>query len=662
VSWIQKLQETYDRCAGQPQFVSAPLMPIDHAEQQVHIEITLGGSGEFRSAAVISKETTFIPATEESAGRTSAPVPHGLADKLEYIAPNVDGSTLQNGEESAEPDVSTNAERKPKAKKEKEPPHTLYLNQLHRWVASEPDPHVEAVLRYVEGGTILKDLLEQKILHADASDHLLTQWTGTGNPPPLFKILTATAGQRNQRAAVVRWRVELSDPQGDARLWLNPDVQHSWQKFVAKQAKKSQLCMVTGKQLPPAVNHPKRLRHGADGAKLISSNDNSGFTFRGRFEFPEQAYGIGSSTTQKAHSALRWLIARQGYKNGDQAIVAWAVSGKPIPKVIADSHEIEEEARVEAPPVSADDPQPLVAPERYKGDAGQLFAKQLNNLIRGYAAKLTDREDIVIMALDSATPGRMAITYYRELQASEFLERIKSWHEYTAWQQNMGKDRRFVGAPAPGDIAEAAYGRRVDEKLKKATVERLLPCIVDGRPIPCDLVTACAQQAANPAGKNHWEWERCLGIACALVRSSRRKENYSMSLEENRSSRGYLFGRLLAIAEKIESYALYLAKEGRDTTAERLMQRFSDHPASTWRTIELALRPYMQRLQSSRPAALYIWKRLLDDVISRFQNDDFTRAGRLDAEFLLGYHCQRAAFRKDEPADEPIEAEVFAQS
>ena len=131
-----------------------------------------------------------------------------------------------------------------------------------------------------------------------------------------------------------------------------------------------------------------------------------------------------------------------------------------------------------------------------------------------------------------------------------------------------------------------------------------------------------------------------------------------MSLEEGRNSRDYLFGRLLAIAEKIESYALYLAKEGRDTTAERLMQRFSDHPASTWRTIELALRPYMQRLQSNRPGYLYNLKCLLDDVISRFKDDDFTRAGRLDAEFLLGYHCQRAALRPVDTPAEPIPAEI----
>ena len=128
-----------------------------------------------------------------------------------------------------------------------------------------------------------------------------------------------------------------------------------------------------------------------------------------------------------------------------------------------------------------------------------------------------------------------------------------------------------------------------------------------------------------------------------------------MALEEDRNSRDYLFGRLLAIAEKIEGHALYLAKETRSTTAERLMQRFSDHPSATWRTIELALRPYMQRLQGSRPAALYVWKGLLDDVISRFQGDDFTRPGRLDAEFLLGYHCQRAALRWEDSKGEAKE-------
>jgi CRISPR-associated protein Csd1 len=216
----------------------------------------------------------------------------------------------------------------------------------------------------------------------------------------------------------------------------------------------------------------------------------------------------------------------------------------------------------------------------------------------------------------------------------------------------MGKERHFTGAPAPRDIAEAAYGRRADEKLRKSTVERLLPSIVDGQPIPRDLVRACAQRATNCVGQERWEWERTLGIACALIRGSSREEHYSMSLEEDRTSRDYLFGRLLAVAEKIEGHSLYLQKESRETTAERLMQRFADHPAATWRTIDLALRPYMARLQSSRGGTLHKWRKLLDDISTKFQGDDFTRLGRLDAEFLLGYHCQRAALTKS--AGNPI--------
>jgi CRISPR-associated protein Csd1 len=293
-------------------------------------------------------------------------------------------------------------------------------------------------------------------------------------------------------------------------------------------------------------------------------------------------------------------------------------------------------------------------PEPYGGDVGQLFANRLNKLISGYGAHLTDRDDIVVMALDSATKARLAIVYYRELSGSEFLERICDWHQQTAWPQNMGKDRRFIGAPSPTDIAEVTYGRlvngklQVDEKLRKYVIERLLPCIIDQRPIPRDLVQSCALRAMNRAGygegQEYWEWERTLGIACALVRGSRTKENYSMSLEENRTTRDYLFGRLLAVAENIERFALDKADEKtRDTSAGRLMQRFSDHPFQTWTTIAKHLKPYEARLRSnpSHIGFLESRQKLLAHIGCLFETEDFIKQGRLDGEFLLGYYCQR---------------------
>lgn len=285
------------------------------------------------------------------------------------------------------------------------------------------------------------------------------------------------------------------------------------------------------------------------------------------------------------------------------------------------------------------------------GGAGQAFAKRLNLAMKGYRAQLGPTDEIVVMGLDSATPGRMAITYYRELTGSEFLDRIEYWHNTHAWHQNFGKDKKFIGAPSPHDIAEATYATRigekgelrVDEKLCKVTVERLLPCIVDKQPLPRDLVEAVVRRASRRVGLKYWEWEKFLGIACGLFRGAFINEGYKMALENDRRSRDYLYGRLLAVAEHIESRAIYVAGESRDTAAAKLMQRFADRPASTWRTIELALAPAKSRLRAKRAPFMREMEKLLDEIVAAFNGNDFVNDSKLSGEFLLGYHCQRQA-------------------
>ena len=114
-----------------------------------------------------------------------------------------------------------------------------------------------------------------------------------------------------------------------------------------------------------------------------------------------------------------------------------------------------------------------------------------------------------------------------------------------------------------------------------------------------------------------------------------------MTLDPTRTTRDYLYGRLLALADSLEEWALKDADEQRQTNAARLMQRFAEHPYSTWRTIELALTPYKARLGGKA------WKllRMIDEVVAAFAPDDFTSDKPLSGEFLLGYHSQREALR-----------------
>ena len=354
---------------------------------------------------------------------------------------------------------------------------------------------------------------------------------------------------------------------------------------------------------------------------------------------------MGFDVTQKAHNALRWLLAHQGYRKGDQAVVSWAVSGVLLPNPIKN---IFEQFELDSSDIKA-------ATSSVGTD--QNFALRLKKAVAGYGANLDPKEDVVVIGLDSATPGRMAISFYRELKGSDFLKRLEAWHARYAWHQNYGKDTRFIGAPAPPDIAEAAYGRRLDEKLQKATVERLLPCIVDGWDVPLDLVRSTVRRATNRVGLERWEWEKVLGIACALFKGYHQERNYQMDLETERNSRDYLYGRLLAIADSIEGYALSASDEGkkRETTAGRLMQRFADRPFSTWRTIELALKPYEARMQagSDRSVGLLVKRRkLLDEVMSRLNDlPERTSDAPLSGEFLLGYHAQRKDFWPAADAD-----------
>lgn len=627
MSWLERLFQTYERCAGHEPDGAEKLMPIAHTPQYAQIEITIDGAGNFRRAQVINKIETVIPATEQSATRANVEAAHALADKVQYVAKDY---TAFGGKKKGY--------------------FSGYQLQLENWCTSDMGhPKAQAVLNYVNKGSVVSDLVNEHVLIA-RDGVLLTTWDGGDPEPPIFKQLTAKDEDgekvKDQGDALIRWVVEATPGQPGTDTWSDRSLHASWEHYFSGQQTRRNTCMVVGglREVAVASLHPARLRNPADKAKLISSNDTEGFTYRGRFHTAGEAVSVGFDVTQKAHNALRWLIRRQGSK-AEQVVISWSIGGEEIPDPCADSFDLASKFNLE---MDAD-----------PADTAQAFALQLKRAIAGYGSKLAPTADIVVLGLDSTNgmKGRMAITFYRELIGSEFLNRIEVWHNKVAWQQNFGKDKHFIGAPAPKDIAEAAFGKRPDDKLSKNTVERLLPCIVDGQQIPKDIVIATSRRASNRSAfkpVQRWEWEKCLGIACGLFKGYYTERNYQMALEEDRTTRDYLYGCLLAIADNIESRALFVADEKRDTMAARLMQRFADRPFSTWKTIELALAPYKTRLRTKRGGFMFKRENLLDDTMAKFKTDDYTNDSPLTGEFLLGYHCQRQSLRlnKDDSQDE----------
>ncbi len=639
MSWIQKLYETYNNCekmigvGADDNEVS--LLPICHTTQKAQIEIVLNQDGNFKKARVIPKNEsrTIIPCTESSSGRTSGESPHPLCDKLQYVASDYNkyGGNRDSYFQS-------------------------YVSLLSDWINFEKNEKVKIVFDYINCGSLVHDLFEHKILFLGEDDKLLKQRNFKKENRESLDIFDLLPGRINKKGeienwqadAFIRWVVEIPN-EPKSSVWNDSEIWKSWIQYYSHTKQNKTLCYVTGKEEFSADQHPAKLRTDGDKAKIISSNDLSGFTFRGRFLTADQATNVGFEVTQKAHSALRWLIGRQGYKGKDgQAIVAWATSGAEIPK-------------------PTDDPLAILGFDELPSDlsktvsTAQDLALKLSKKIAGYNKDIGDTTNIVVMGVDSATPGRMSITFYKELTGSDFLHRIDDWHESCCWIHRYGYDKEtkrhftFVGAPAPADIAEAAFGKKSDDKIKKATVARLLPCIIDGQPISKDIVESTIRRACNRITLDDWEWNKTLSIACALFKKYNTKENYNMALEENRTTRDYLYGRLLAIADRLEGQALYKAKEKRDTNAARFMQLFAEHPHKTWRQIELSLAPYKARLGGAN-----YFTGLIDEVMCKFNSEDFINDKQLSGEFLLGYHCQRAKLWekiKDEAPEENQEDE-----
>jgi len=422
----------------------------------------------------------------------------------------------------------------------------------------------------------------------------------------------------------------------EPRLWRDPTVQDSFIKYYNEKLSDRDLCFVTGEYLPYADKHASRIRHSADMTKLISANDTSGFTFRGRFRSSRDAASISYEVSQKAHNALKWLIAKQGYSIDGKVFLVWGTQEQELPDPLGNSESIYGIYGVE---------------EEASGDlTHKHFANQIKLALAGYKNDLEYGSKVMIMVMDAATPGRMSVVYYRELAQEVFINKLQEWHLSCCWLHRHKKETEkgyylHMGAPSTKDIAFAAYGPRASDKIVKGLFERMLAPILDGTIIPLDIVRSAEIRASNPVSMEPWEWEKTLSITCALVRKKNEKEGFDVALDVENKDHNYLFGRMLAIADVLERKAL--GDEKRATNAIRYMNAFAQRPVRTWTIIQSNLQPYQARMGTD---ARY-YNSLLDEVGAQLDPKDFTDKP-LSGLYLLGFYSQRQALYTSKKAKE----------
>lgn len=560
--------------------------------------IVIDGDGNFLEAYKIDKapkgthaRALNIPVTEKSAGRTSSPEPYPVFDQYEY---------LKGFEEKFDG----------------------YIKQLNAFANSGfATPQVKAIQAYVSKKTVATDL---KNFEPKVKTNIVFEVQCSGDP--------------------------------QSKVWEDSSLFDAWHRYYLSTKNNTALDSISGSKVPLAESHPKKISNSSANSKLMSANDTANFTFRGRFEDSEQAVSVGYETSQQAHQFLRYLINDRGITCGTQVILSFTVGAleNTLPPPLNDTKSIWDFLQGISTQTDSDRQISL------RAETGFDYANALKKAFAGfkYGKALEQHASTAVLALDAPSDGRMSVTFYREISRGEYLEKIAEWHEDCKWTLLFWSDETqryipYIGAPSVDRIIEVVYGKprgHTDDgytKIKKGARERLLRCIFDGALLPIDYVVSAVRRASNPlavpsknGGFDRNGFEQLVSTACALVRKDfkqHKKEDYTLSLEPERTDRGYLYGRLLGAADKLEEYALHKKDNNRIVTAAiRYMQTFSQRPFRTWQTIHACLNPYIQTVKGS-----FAFNEI-QAVIQLFKPGDFENDAPLNGSYLIGYYHERA--------------------
>ncbi len=553
-----------------------PLVPLYHVKKNIDLSVLLKADGTLESVSKIT-ENGIIPATEEAQGRSGTTVaPFPLIDQVKYF--------IQD------------------EKRE------VYLKNLKRWCDFDPNNvSLQAIYYYVANKSLSDDLEKAGI---PSKDYL----------------------EKN-----VGWIVESNGY--NIKTWDNKKLVESYTSFFKKENnwKKKEFCMISGEETLPIKIIPPISKFGL--AKLISSNDKSDYSYRGRFIDSEEALSVGYDTTQKAINALSWLCGNQSVSIGRGYLLCWNPNG----------------IEVQNPTL------PLFSNNTERKVTYSDYKKALEDYVLAKTSRLLiDKQDVITVIFDIATTGRLSTKFYSELSLDDFLTNLASWDKECCWYSCRDGE---VKSPSLSQMVKFAFGAgescRVDGKISNAYYPILIERRVCNGRIPTEILKNLVNKCSNLQiyMKDGFRLsDELLFVTCAVMRKRTidiKQKEYAMALEKDLQDRSYQYGRLLAVFDKIEQDALSTTESKRVSNAVRMQSMFIRRPGNTSRILLEKLKTgYYPRFSGAKEGLLVFYEKLIGEImenISSFSLADFDKP--LDETYILGYYLQKNEFYKKKNTD-----------
>lgn len=666
MSWETELIHYYDKMkdfAGtyeqDKNGYSFAMLPIRHGAVKAVLEATIGLDGTFLDINAVPEEDAFTitGVTEDSASRSNNLSPHFLCDTLEYVAGDITKHFTRVS--SGGKDNTGITEQKVK----------IFQKQLND-VADSQDTtdSLKAINCYIQKGCLIQDILS------------------SGNQEIIDML--GQDGNKFHYDLSVRFRVAGAKTE---ETWKDKELFKLWINYCGEQDLKEKqiISIFSNQQQALSRKTATGVLRNDDASKLFSSNakgDTFDYTFQGRFHNPEDIIRIGRVDDSKIYSGLKYLLKTAGRNLEDFYLVTWDSMCQKQDRWMFDGKAFLERGAVQKAEITEvrdvdfkthfDDWKASAENEEKKSlSETAVFTFEKQEFISSMRKAISDERNlsetgeekkVYILGMrknyPGQTKGRIAVVEFDELMQSEYLKNYMKWQTEGAWAQMKpveGGFEYYYGIPSVHDMAILLFGEERNGILSlrrgkgpnmalSTFYQKITSCILCGAPIPRQYVDLVLRRAQNPIiFKKRYNHERIVRLACSFIAKQYMTGDMEM-LNVDENDRNYLFGRLLAVADRAERRTYdKINDKNRRTNAEKLMPHFATQPANVWMELSRRLEPYYTKLKV--PEKLF-YKNLIDEIMTSFLPGDFSNKNLLPV-YLLGYSDQRTKLKEYRKAD-----------
>ncbi len=577
------------------------LLPLYHTNLRSSgtniVEACLDKEGKLVSASFLPKDEQIIfPVSQDSIARSGKfPLSHPLIDKLSYL-------------------TNDNVQL-----------HQMYLEESNKFFKAIKDPEVKNFV----------DLIKNFLTQENFFDLLLSKLYPNQNiDRDCLKVSYSENGKAKRvdfNAVFLTFKIIDFNGARDVSITENVDLHQEYVRYVEHLDLPKGFCNISGTMQQLTTKH----RGLMGNAKLISVSNNTE-NYKGRFNKGEDIISIGYQTSEKIHLMLKYLLENNNSRKWlkeSQYMINWFsddISNESQLDYVYPSNSFLDEL---------DDDAKNVVTEENKL-VGQSFIKGRQ--------EFSDDASYYVAIIDKASNGRISLKYFRELKVSRLFDNLKKWQSDNEWEyydKTTKQLKKYV--PSMAQMILVSYGIEEDKGLElrnesffKAEFEKLITSLIDGKNVPDNILRA-ADQNIRQRLKYEKTWMTIQSVTLGLFHN-KGKEELTPMLDREYTNRSYLYGRLLAVFERIEA-ATFGADEKRLTNAQKFWTSYTNQPAIFMETLIRKTSVYKRSLLQSNYHLFIKLDKEQSEIIQKI-NDNYYLSSEvnnpLDYNFIFGYYAE----------------------